>query len=62
MRPVAKAKLGFYLLPPTEADRIRRFLRFPENSCVALDPCIGVGNAFARDNSQLKPGLLTTQL
>ena len=47
MRPIARAKLGFYPLPIAEAERIRRFLRFPENSCAAVDPCIGDGMAFA---------------
>jgi len=47
MRLVAKAKLGFYPLPVAEAARIRRLFRFPENSCAAIDPCIGDGVAFA---------------
>ena len=47
MRPVAKLKMGFYPLPLPEAERIRRFLRYPENSCAAIDPCIGDGTAFA---------------
>ena len=47
MRPVAKLKMGFYPLPLPEAERIRRFMHFPQNSCVAIDPCIGDGTAFA---------------
>jgi Uncharacterised methyltransferase family (DUF6094) len=47
MRLEGKVKLGFYPLPVTEAGRIRRFLRYPENSCAAIDPCIGDGIAFA---------------
>jgi SAM-dependent methyltransferase len=47
MRLAGKAKLGFYPLPVTEADRIRRFFRYAENSCAAFDPCIGDGIAFA---------------
>ncbi len=47
MRFVAKAKMGFYPLPVPEAERIRALLRFPGNSCVALDPCVGDGVAFA---------------
>jgi Uncharacterised methyltransferase family (DUF6094) len=41
-----KSRLGFYPLPPSEAQRIRRFLVFPENPCAGLDPCIGDGVAF----------------
>jgi Uncharacterised methyltransferase family (DUF6094) len=48
MRLAGKMKLGFYPLPVTEADRIRRFLRFPEGPCAAIDPCVGDGVAFAR--------------
>ncbi len=47
MRFVAKAKMGFYSLPVLEAERIRALLRFAGNSCVALDPCVGDGVAFA---------------
>jgi SAM-dependent methyltransferase len=47
MRLEGKVKLGFYPLPVTEADRIRRFLRYSENMCSAIDPCIGDGVAFA---------------
>jgi SAM-dependent methyltransferase len=47
MRLEGKVKLGFYPLPVTEAGRIRRFLRYPENSCATIDPCIGDGTAFA---------------
>ena len=48
MRLVGKVKLGFDPLPVIEAGRIRRFLRYPEeNSCAAIDPCIGDGIAFA---------------
>lgn len=47
MRFVAKAKMGFYPLPVPEAEGIRALLRFPGNSCAALDPCVGDGVAFA---------------
>jgi len=48
MRLIAKVKMGFYPLPITEAERIRRFPRYPENSsCAAIDPCIGDGIALA---------------
>jgi hypothetical protein len=60
MRLEGKVKLGFYPLPVSEADRIRRFLRYPENSCAAVDPCIGDGVAFAaitRDAPVLRYGI-----
>ena len=51
MRLEARLKLGFYPLPIPEAERIRRFLRFPGQQCPALDPCIGDGVAFAKITS-----------
>ena len=47
MRIAARSKLGFYPLPFSEAERIRRFLVFPDKQCCALDPCVGEGVAFA---------------
>jgi hypothetical protein len=38
--------MGFFPLPLTEAQRIRRFLLFPTLSVSALDPCVGNGLAF----------------
>jgi SAM-dependent methyltransferase len=52
MRLEGKVKLGFYPLPVIEAGRIRRFLRYPENTCAAIDPCIGDGVAFAAITSE----------
>ncbi|HEX5422146.1 MAG TPA: DUF6094 domain-containing protein [Candidatus Acidoferrales bacterium] len=46
MRLAGRARLGFYPLPLPEAERIRRFLAFPERYCCALDPCVGDGAAF----------------
>jgi hypothetical protein len=40
MRLAGRERLGFYPLPIAEAKRIRKFLRFPEQPCSALDPCI----------------------
>lgn len=40
-------KLGFHPPPITEADRIRRFLRYPEKPRAAIDACLGDGVAFA---------------
>jgi SAM-dependent methyltransferase len=48
MRLEARLKLGFFPLPIPEAERIHRFLRFPEQQCPALDPCIGDGVALAK--------------
>ena len=45
MRFVGKSRLGFYPLPLSEAQRIRRFILFPESSS-AIDPCVGDGVAF----------------
>jgi len=41
-----KIRLGFYPLPLSEAQRIRRFLYFPDASSSAIDPCVGDGVAF----------------
>jgi len=55
MRLVGRQRLGFYPLPFAEATRIRGFLQFDGKSCVAIDPCIGEGQAFAQitDGAQL---------
>jgi SAM-dependent methyltransferase len=54
MRPAAREQLGFYPLPIPEAVRIGRFLRFPDQQCSALDPCIGDGSAFGEITSDKK--------
>jgi hypothetical protein len=41
-----KSRLGFYPLPLSESQRIRRLLSFPDQSTSAIDPCIGDGVAF----------------
>ena len=46
MRFVGKSRLGFYPLPLSEAQRIRRFLLFPDQPSSVLDPCVGDGVAF----------------
>ena len=51
MRSIARQKLGFYPLLVREAERIHSFLRFPDQRCCALDPCIGDGVAFERVTS-----------
>jgi hypothetical protein len=45
LRFVGKSRLGFYPLPLSEAQRIRRFVSFPDSSS-AIDPCVGDGVAF----------------
>jgi tRNA1(Val) A37 N6-methylase TrmN6 len=46
LRFTGKSRLGFYPLPLSEAQRIRRFLQFPDASSSAIDPCVGDGVAF----------------
>ena len=46
MRFQGKSRLGFYPLPLSEAQRIRRFLLFPSTPSSAIDPCVGDGVAF----------------
>ena len=46
MRFQGKSRLGFYPLPLSEAQRIRRFLLFPDAPSSAIDPCVGDGVAF----------------
>ncbi len=54
MRLAGRERLGFYPLPIPEAERIRRFLVFPDKPCCALDPCVGDGAAFAEIASDKK--------
>ena len=56
MRPAGRVRMGFFPLPLTEAQRIRRFLLFPNLSVSALDPCVGDGVAFAAIT--VDPGVL----
>jgi hypothetical protein len=46
LRFEGKSRLGFYPLPLSEAQRIRRFLWFPDAPSSAIDPCVGDGVAF----------------
>jgi Uncharacterised methyltransferase family (DUF6094) len=46
VRIEGRLRLGYYPLPPPEADRIRKHLQLMP-SFVALDPCIGEGHALA---------------
>jgi hypothetical protein len=45
MRPQGKTKLGFFPLPVAEAERLKKWLDFPEEFS-ALDPSVGDGAAF----------------
>src|SRR5260370_13093072 len=54
MRLPGRERLGFYPLPPREAERIRKFLKFPDKPYCALDPCVGDGAAFAEIASDKK--------
>src|SRR5258708_25675721 len=51
MRLAGRERLGFYPLPLREAERIRKFLVFPDEQSCALDPCVGDGGAFAEITS-----------
>src|SRR6266571_4383345 len=60
MRFAGRERLGFYPLPIPEAERLRRFLRLPDQQCSVLDPCIGDGVAFneiASDKRVLRYGV-----
>jgi hypothetical protein len=46
LRLQGKSRLGFYPLPFSEAQRIRKFLQFPGALSSAIDPCVGDGVAF----------------
>ena len=48
MRNVARIKLGYYPLPPSEGHRFRRLLNFPSGDVSVLDPCAGTGAALAQ--------------
>ena len=54
MRLAGRERLGFYPLPIPEAERIRKFLRFPDQRCSVLDPCIGEGVALAEISREAK--------
>ena len=46
MRWSGRIRMGYFPLPLSEAQRIRRFLLFPDQPSSAIDPCIGDGVAF----------------
>jgi SAM-dependent methyltransferase len=54
LRAAGRVRLGFFPLPLTEAQRIHRFLAFPNCPLSALDPCVGDGAAFAEIASDEK--------
>jgi predicted RNA methylase len=47
VRSIARQKLGYFPLSPTEAERIRRFLVFSGEETSVFDPCAGTGAALA---------------
>jgi len=51
MRLAGREPLGFYPLPMAKAERIKRFLAFPDKPCCGLDPCVGDGAAFSEITS-----------
>jgi len=46
MRLEGRMRLGYYPLHQREAQRMRRFLQFPDELTSALDPCAGTGAAL----------------
>ena len=46
MRWSGRIRMGYFPLPLSEAERIRRFLLFPDQPSSAIDPCVGDGVAF----------------
>jgi hypothetical protein len=46
MRWSGRIRMGHFPLPLSEAQRIRKFLLFPDRPSSALDPCVGDGRAF----------------
>jgi len=46
MRLEAKIKMGYYPTPLSVVDRIRSFLRFPQDKVSLFDPCCGEGMAL----------------
>ena len=45
MRWAGRVRMGYFPLPLSEAERIRRFLCFPDAPSSAIDPCVGDGVA-----------------
>ena len=46
MRWSGRIRMGYFPLPLSEAQRIRKFLLSPDRPSSALDPCVGDGRAF----------------
>ena len=46
MRFQGKSRLGFYPLPLSEAQRVRKLICFPDAPSSAIDPCVGDGVPF----------------
>src|SRR5208282_6052424 len=52
MRGAGRLRMGYFPLPLSEAQQIRKFLLFPAVPSSALDPCIGEGVAFEAITSE----------
>jgi len=50
-----RLKMGYFPLPVSEAQRLRKFLLFPGQSSSVLDPCVGDGGAFEAITSGKTP-------
>ena len=48
MRSVARIKLGYYPLPPSEGARLRNLLDFSPEGASTIDPCVGAGAALTQ--------------
>jgi type I restriction-modification system DNA methylase subunit len=46
MRLEAKIKMGYYPTPLSVVERVRSFLKFPEENANLFDPCCGEGLAL----------------
>ena len=55
MRLEGRMRLGYFPLHQREAQRMRRFLQFPNEPASALDPCAGTGAALAAITDRVPP-------
>jgi hypothetical protein len=62
LRFQGKSRLGFYPLPLSEAQQIRRFLEFPDSApSSAIDPCVGDGKIVAKTEEEDEKGVITVR-
>lgn len=62
MRSVARIKLGWYPLPPSEGLRLRQLLHFPGEEASVLDPCAGTGAALLQITEGANVGRYAVEL